>query len=160
MGRRIGRQGAPGGGKGWWTIQDVVAGRSVVAVGGTVVPGDVVRKPLDKWQCCCGFFIIIRIQIVITCDGSFYVYYIKMFPMCLLCINSMGYIYSRNMQYCMQCREACRDLERACPTSHIVKALNSYTGGREFKSPCANMNSALCEHLSWWPRRDPVMPDM
>ncbi len=40
-------------GNGWRTIRDVVAGRSVVAVGGTVVPGDVVQKPLDKGQCCC-----------------------------------------------------------------------------------------------------------
>ncbi len=36
------------GGKGCRTIQNVVAGRSVVAVGGTVVPGDVARKPLDE----------------------------------------------------------------------------------------------------------------
>jgi hypothetical protein len=77
-----------------------------------------------------------------------YVYYVKRFPMCLLCINSMGYIYSRNMPYCMQCREACRDLETACRTSHMVKSPNSYPGGREFKSPCANMISALCEHIS------------
>jgi hypothetical protein len=48
MGRRTGIQGAPRGGKGCRTIQDVVAGRSVVAVGETVVPGDVVRKPLDE----------------------------------------------------------------------------------------------------------------
>ncbi len=32
------------GGNRWWMIRDVVAGRSVVAVGGTVVPGHVVLK--------------------------------------------------------------------------------------------------------------------
>ncbi len=54
--------------------------------------------------------------------------------MCLLCIYSMGCIYSRNMPYCMQCREACRDFGTACRTIQMVRAPNSYPGGREFKS--------------------------
>ncbi len=52
MGRRIGRQGTPTEGNGWRMIQNVVAGRSVAAVGagrgGNVVPEDVVQKPPDE----------------------------------------------------------------------------------------------------------------